>query len=78
MGFGHDLFQALPDSVWRRFVRKCGRGQGEHCGNWLAQVVGSLLDGASPLLRTGPVFPGHRYSVDCLTHCAPCHVPHPK
>jgi hypothetical protein len=40
--------------------------------------VGSLLDGASPLLRTGPVFPGHRYSVDCLTHCAPCHVPHPK
>jgi hypothetical protein len=40
--------------------------------------VGSLLDGASPLLRTGPVFSGHRYSVDCLTHCAPCHVPHPN
>ena len=46
MGFGHDLFQALLDSFWRRLVRKCGRGQGEHCGNWLAQVVGSLLDGA--------------------------------
>ena len=58
MCLGDDLFQPVLDSFWRRPVRKCGRGQGEHRGNWLAQVMGGLLDGAWPRIRIGQIPPG--------------------
>lgn len=78
MCLGNDLFQALLLSFRRRFVRKCGRGQGEHCGNWLSQVMGSLLDGAWPFPPGGQIFPVRRRRVGCLTRSPACHVPHPE
>jgi hypothetical protein len=78
MCLGDDFFQALLQSFWRPFVRKCGRSQGEHCGNWLAQIMGSLLDGAWPLSRSGQISPVRRRRVDCLPHGSARHVPHPE
>ena len=78
MCFGNDLFQALLDSFWRRLVRKCGRGQREHCGNRLAQVVGSLLDGACAFAVHRPDFPGRSAQSRLPDLLSPCHVPHPK
>ena len=75
MCLGRDLLQAALDSCWRLLVRKCRRGQCEYRGNWLAQVMRSLLDGAWPQIRIGQVPPGR---VRCLPHCLMCHVPHPE
>jgi hypothetical protein len=44
MCLGSYLFQAPPDSVRRRFIRECGGSQCEHGGDWLTQVMSSLLD----------------------------------
>ena len=58
MCLGNYLFEAPPDLVRRGFIRECGGGQGEHRGNWLAQIMSSLLDGSWPLLRIGQMSPG--------------------
>jgi hypothetical protein len=40
--------------------------------------MGSLLDGAWPLPRSGQIFPVLRRRVDCLPHSPARHVPHPE
>lgn len=40
----NDLFQPPPDWLWRVCVRQCCAGEHGYRGNWLAQVVSSLLD----------------------------------
>ena len=40
---GNDLFQPPPDWLWRLSVRQCSGGEHGYRGNWLAQVVSSLL-----------------------------------
>ena len=78
MCLGDDLFQPALDSFWRRPVRECRRGQGEHRGNWLAQVMSGLLDDAWRWMRIGQIPPGRRRRVHCLSYCFTCHVPHPE
>ena len=78
MCLGNDLFQALLDSAGHPFVCECGGCQSAHRGNWLAQVMSSLLDGSWPLLRIGQISPGRRRGVDRLSHCPAFHVPHPE
>jgi hypothetical protein len=40
--------------------------------------MGSLLDGAWPLSRSGQISPVRRRRVDCLPHGSARHVPHPE
>ena len=41
---GNNLFQPLPDWIWRPCIRQCCEGEHAYRRNWLAQVVSSLLD----------------------------------
>ncbi len=78
MCLGRDLLQAALESCWRLLVRKCRRGQCEHRGNWLAQVMRSLPDDAWRQIRIGQIPPGSRRRVRCLHYRPMCHVPDPE